>query len=237
MAAKIHVTGPAHVYCGHKGDLPGAGLYLGTCEKSPDFETEFKWGDILNDIAGGAPIDLIFKGMLSKLDILLSRFNEANVLNFAGNANSRVKRGGTNALPTSHQPGITDSGQIGSLSEYSHASVVNSGYWLALMFEFGVATPTAIDPAIPKGYYFPSVFPSSFSYAQGAKSSSGGNGSLGTNAKKVALGIEAHASVVQPGAYGVSGAKAGMTSAGDYVLRLYSTDPTVFDFNALPTCE
>jgi len=235
MAAKIQVTGPAHVYVGHKSDTAAGGLYLGTCEKSPDFETEFKWGDISNDIAGGAPIDLIFKGMLSKLDILLSRFNEANVLNFVGNANSRVKRGGTNALPTSHQPGITDSGQIGSLSEYSHASVANSGYWLALMFEFG-ATATPIDPAIPKGYFFPSVFPNSFSYAQGAKSSSGGNGSLGTNAKKVALGIEAHASVVKPGATGVSGANAGML-VGDYVLRLYSTDPDVFDFSALPTCE
>lgn len=235
MAAKIQVTGPAHVYVGHKTDTAAGGLYLGTCEKSPDFETEFKWGDINNDIAGGAPIDLIFKGMLSKLDILLSRFNEANVLNFVGNANSRVKRGGTNAVPTPHQPGITDSGQIGSLSEYTTNGISNSGYWLALMFEFGMTTP--IDSSIPKGYFFPSVFPSSFSYAQGAKSSSGGNGSLGTNAKKVALGIEAHASVVQPGVHAASGDKAGMTTAGDYVLRLYSIDPDVFDFSALPTCE
>jgi hypothetical protein len=230
MPAKIHVTGPAHVYVGHKSDLPASGIYLGTCEKSPDFETEFKWGDINNDIAGSAPIDLIFKGMSSRLNILLSRFNDANVLNFVGNANSRAKRHGL-----AHQPGITDSGQIGSLSEYSHSSVANSGYWLALMFEFGM-TATPIDPLIPKGYFFPSVFPSSFSYAQGAKSSSGGNGSLGTNNKKVALGIEAHASVVKPGATGVGGANAGML-LGDYVLRLYSTDPTVFDFSALPAFD
>jgi len=236
MAAKIQVTGPAHVFVGHKLSLPSEALYLGTCEKSPDFETVFKWGDINNDIAGGAPIDLIFKGMASKLDILLSRFNESNVLNFVGNVNSRAIRGGTNAVPTSHQPGITDSGQIGSLSEYSHSSVANSGYWLALMFEFGM-TASPIDPAIPKGYFFPSVFPSEFSYAQGAKSSSGGNGSLGTNAKKVALGIEAHACVVKPGATGVGGTNAGMSALGDYILRLYSTDPSVFDFSALPVCE
>lgn len=229
MAAKIHVTGPAHVYVGHKSDTASGALYLGTCEKSPDFMTEFRWGDILNDIAGSAPIDLIFKGMTSKLDILLSRFNEANVLNFVGNVNSRAKRHGG-----AHQPGITDSGQIGSLSEYSHQSVVNAGYWLALKFEFAMNTP--VDPAIPQGYFFPSVFPSDFSYAQGAKSSSGGNGSLGTNNKKVALGIEAHPSVVVPGATGVSGANAGMNS-GDYVLRLYSTDSSVFDFSALPAYD
>lgn len=229
MVAKIHVTGPAHVYVGHKSDAPSSALYLGTCERSPDFETEFKWGDILNDIAGSAPIDLIFKGMDSKLNILLSRFNEANVLNFVGNVNSRAKRHGG-----AHQPGITDSGQIGSVSEYSHSAVVNSGYWLALQFEFAMGT--AIDPEIPKGYFFPSVFPSDFSYAQGAKSSSGGNGSLGTNNKKIALGIQAHPSVVTPGATGVSGANAGMV-LGDYVLRLYSTDSAVFNFSALPAFD
>jgi hypothetical protein len=220
MAAKLHVTGAAHVYVGHKSDLPAAGLYLGTCEKSPEFETEFKWGDIQNDIAGGAPIDLIFKGMSSKLQFLMTRFNDANVQNFVGNVNSRAKRHGID-----HQPGYTDGGQIGSLSEYSHASVVNAGYWLAVKFEFG--SLTAVDPAIPRGYFFPSVSPSQFGYEEG---------SLGTNAKKLQLGVEAHASVVKAGAWAINGANAGMT-AGDYILRLYTTDTAVFDFATLPNID
>ena len=220
MAAKIHVTGPAHVYVGHKSDLPAAGLYLGTCEKSPDFETEFKWGDIQNDIAGGAPIDLIFKGMVSKLQFLMTRFNDANVQNFVGNVNSRDKRHGK-----AHQPGITDGGQIGSLSEYSSSSVVSSGYWLAVKFEF--STLLQVDSSIPRGYFFPSVTPSQFGYEEG---------SLGTNAKKLQLGVEAHASVVKPGAYGLAGVNAGMT-AGNYILRLYTTDTSVFNFATLPSID
>jgi len=220
MAAKLHVTGAAHVYVGHKSDLPAAGLYLGTCERSPDFETEFKWGDIQNDIAGGAPIDLIFKGMSSKLQFLMTRFNDANVQNFVGNVNSRVKRHGID-----HQPGYTDGGQIGSLSEYTHASVVSAGYWLAVKFEFG--SLTAVDSAIPRGYFFPSVSPSQFGYEEG---------SLGTNAKKLQLGVEAHASVVKSGAHAINGANAGMDD-GDYILRLYSTDTSVFDFATLPNID
>lgn len=224
MAAKIHVTGPAHIYVGHKSELTGANvtqnaLYLGTCEKSPEFETEFKWGDIQNDIAGGAPIDLIFKGMSSKLQFLMTRFNDANIQNFVGNVNSRDKRHGK-----THQPGITDGGQIGSLSEYSSSSVASSGYWLAVKFEF--STLTQVDSSIPRGYYFPSVTPSQFGYEEGG---------LGTNAKKLQLGVEAHATVVKSGAsgYHAEPAKAGMTD-GNYILRLYSTDTSVFDFSALP---
>lgn len=233
MPAKLHVTGPAHVYVGHKTALPAAGIYLGTCEKSPSFQTRFAWDEVLNDIAGSAPIDLIFKGMVSKIDILLSRFNEDNVLNFSSNTGSRAVRHGA-----AHQPGIVDSGQIGSLSEYSHASVVSSGYWLALKFEF--AQETALDSYLPQGYFFPSVSVTNISYAKGAKSGAGGNGSLGTNAKKISLEVAAHASVVQPGVHGITGSatsKAGMTSDGDYVLRLYSTDPTVFAFASLPAFD
>jgi len=220
MPAKIHVTGPAHVYVGHKSSLPAAALYLGTCEKSPEFETEFKWGDIQNDIAGGAPIDLIFKGMSSKLQFLMTRFNDANVQNFVGNVNSRDIRHGK-----THQPGITDGGQIGSLSEYSSSSVFSSGYWLAVKFEF--STLTQVDSSIPRGYFFPSVTPSQFGYEEG---------SLGTNAKKLQLGVEAHASVVKPGVYGLAGANAGMT-AGNYILRLYTTDTAIFDFATLPNID
>jgi hypothetical protein len=220
MPAKIHVTGPAHVFVGHKSDLPASGIYLGTCEKSPDFETEFKWGDINNDIAGSAPIDLVFKGMMSKLQFLMTRFNDANVQNFVGNVNSRAKRHGI-----THQPGITDGGQIGSLSEYTHASVVNAGYWMAIKFEF--AALTAVDSFLPKGYFFPSVSPSQFGYEEGA---------LGTNGKKLQLGVEAHAAVVKPGVYAANGVNSGMT-AGDYTLRLYSTDTSIFDFAALPNID
>lgn len=220
MPAKLHVTGPAHVYVGHKSDAPAAGLYLGTCERSPEFETEFKWGDIQNDIAGGAPIDLIFKGMASKLQFLMTRFNDANVQNFVGNVNSRVKRHGV-----AHQPGYTDGGQIGSLSEYSHASIGNGGYWLAVKFEFSTGTP--VDSTIPRGYFFPSVTPTQFGYEEG---------SLGTNAKKLQLGVEAHACVVKSGAYGLAGANAGMDN-GDYILRLYSTDTAVFNFATLPNID
>jgi hypothetical protein len=224
MPAKLHVTGAAHVYVGHKGSLPAAGLYLGTCERSPEFETEFKWGDIQNDIAGGAPIDLIFKGMSSKLQFLMTRFNDHNVQNFVGNVNSRVARHGIN-----HQPGYTDGGQIGSLSEYTHASVQNSGYWLAVKFEFAALTPA--DSYLPKGYFFPSVTPSQFGYEEG---------SLGTNAKKLQLGVEAHACVVKalasPNAHAVDGGNAGMND-GNYILRLYTTSTAVFDFATLPNID
>lgn len=225
MPAKIHVTGPAHIYVGHKLSLPAAALYLGTCEKSPEFETEFKWGDIPNDIAGGAPIDLIFKGMSSKLQFLMTRFNDANIQNFVGNINSRVIRHGVD-----HQPGITDGGQIGSLSEYSHSSVVSSGYWLAVKFDFGVSTATPVDSYLPKGYYFPSVSPVQFGYEEGA---------LGTSAKKLQLGVEAHATLVKSGTtgYHAEALKAGMTTTGDYVLRLYSTELAVFDFDTLPNID
>lgn len=220
MPAKIHVTGAAHVYVGHKAllaaDGPSSGVYLGTCEKSPQFSTEFKWGDIQNDIAGGAPIDLIFKGMTSKLQFLLTRFNDVHIQNFVGNSNSRNNR----VLPA-HQPGIMDGGQIGALSEYSHAAVVSAGHWLAVKFEF--AEGTAADSYLPKGYFFPSVNASEYGYDEG---------SLGTNAKKVKLGIEAHASVMAPG---VSGTR-GMT-AGDYVLRLYTTNPDIFAFGSLPAID
>lgn len=220
MPAKIHVTGAAHVYVGHKTSLPAAGVYLGTCEKSPQFVTDFKWGDVQNDIAGAAPIDLVFKGMSSKLQFLLTRFNDVHIQNFVGNSNSR-----NNRITDGHQPGIMDGGQIGALSEYSHASVVSAGHWLAVKFEFAEGTPA--DIYLPKGYFFPSVNASEYGYDEG---------SLGTNAKKVKLGIEAHASVVVPGVHKVAGQGAGML-AGDYVLRLYSTNPDVFNFSALPAID
>jgi hypothetical protein len=220
MPAKIHTTGPAHVYVGHKSDLPATGIYLGTCERSPEFETEFKWADIQNDIAGSAPIDCVFKGMMSKLQFLMTRFNESNVQNFVGNVNSRVKRHGL-----SHQPGITDGGQIGALSEYSQSSIANAGYWMAIKFEFAALTP--VDSYLPEGYFFPSVSPSQFGYEEG---------SLGTNGKKLMLGVEAHAAVVKPGVYAANGTNSGMT-LGDYTLRLYSTDSDVFNFAALPNID
>jgi len=35
----------------------------------------------------------------------------------------------------------------------------------------------------------------------------------------------------------VGGTNAGMSALGDYILRLYSTDPSVFDFSALPAFD
>jgi len=221
--AKIHVTGPAHIFVGHKTDTIANAIYLGTCEKSPEIETEYMWEDVNNDVAGSAPIDLVLRGHKSSISALFTRFNEDKLLSLIGNTGSRDKR----HLGT-HQPGVYDSGQIGNLSEFSNYdsatnTVKNSGYWMAIKFEFAQNTP--VDGQIPQGYWFPSIVPANFTYAQ-----------VGTHSKKVQLKAEAHPAIVKPGA-GVSTTgtadRQGMAT-GNYVLRLFTTDPAIFDFSLLP---
>jgi hypothetical protein len=214
--AKIHVTGPAHIFVGHKTDIIANAIYLGTCEKSPEIETEYMWEDVNNDVAGSAPIDLVLRGHKSSISALFTRFNEDKLLNLIGNTGSRAKRHGG-----IHQPGVYDSGQIGGLTEYSNNAVDNTGYWLAIKFEF--AQNTAVDPTLPKGYWFPSIVPANFTYAQ-----------VGTHSKKVQLKAEAHPAIVKGTAStGATKTEQGMAT-GNYVLRLFTTDPTIFDFSLLP---
>lgn len=218
--AKIHVTGPAHVYVGHKTTGPSGALYIGTCEKSPEIETEYMWEDVLNDVGGSAPMDLVLRGFKSTISGLFTRFNEDKLLNFIGNIGSRTAR-----TSGTFQPGVFDSGQIGSLSEYSYNGMDNTGFWLAVRFEF--AQPTAIDAAVLPGYWFPSISPANFTYAQ-----------VGTQSKKVQLKAEAHPAIMQPGSVGTGSTKSkqGMSS-GDYVVRLFTTDHNIFDFTALPNFD
>lgn len=218
--AKLHVTGPAHFYVGHKSVGPAGGLYLGTCEKSPEIETEYMWEDVFNDVGGSAPVDLVLRGFKSTISGLFTRFNEDKLLTLKGNTGSRAARSSA-----THQPGVYDSGQIGGLSEYSHSAVENTGYWLAIRFEF--AQPTAIDANLSQGYWFPSVVPANFTYAQ-----------VGTHNKKIQLKAEAHPAIMVPGTVGTGGTrgKQGMAT-GDYVVRLFTTDATIFDFTLLPSFD
>ena len=230
--AKIHVTGPAHVYVGHKTVGPSNALYIGTCEKSPEIETEYMWEDVLNDVSGSAPMDLVLRGFKSTIGGLFTRFNEDRLLSFIANTGSRVKR---EAIADLAQPGVYDSGQIGGLTEYTNyktdapVTPQNTGYWLAIKFEFAKPTSSLspIDAILPYGYWFPSVVPSSFTYAQ-----------VGTQSKKIQLKVDAHPAIMKPAGVDTDGTNndQGMT-IGDYVVRLFTTDNNIFDFTALPNFD
>ena len=217
--AKIHVTGPAHVYVGHKTVGPSGALYIGTCEKTPQIETQYMWEDVLNDVGGSAPMDLVLRGFTSSISGEFTRFNEDRLLNLIGNSGSRTARTGA-----TFQPGIYDSGQIGGLSEYSINTMQNTGYWLAIRFEFAQAT--AVDSYLPPGYWFPSINASSFTYSQ-----------VGTKSKKVQLKVDAHPAIMIPGAVTDGTKEEQGMNTGDYVVRLFTTESAIFNFSALPNFD
>lgn len=219
MAAQIYSTGPVHIYVAHKTAGPAAAIYLGTCEKTPNVEIEYKWAPVNNDVGGLAPVDMVFKGITAKINLSLNRYNENRLMEFVGNLGAVTNR---QADPATFQPGIMDAAQIGSLSEIGHLGGTKAqhtkGYWLALKFSFA---GNASLVGLPPGYWFPSVHVAQFAYEQ-----------VGSKHKKIALSLEAHPQVVSA-ANGAADDR-GMV-AGAYFNRLYTTEQSIFSFSTLPS--
>ncbi|MFZ9793943.1 MAG: hypothetical protein ACO3F3_16555 [Gemmataceae bacterium] len=217
MPAQIYSTGPVHIFAGHKEDAASAGVYLGTCEKSPIVSIEYLWGEVINDLGGLAPVDMIFRGITAKIGLSLNRFNEDKIMQFQNNQSAITNR----AIAATIQPGEYDALQMGGLTEigFGSDSKYTRGYWLALKFGFGPADQniTAYS-GLPSGYWFPSVVIDSFNYEQ-----------VGTRHKKLALEISAHPQTVT--AADAAPNSRGMTS-GVYFNRIYST--TWSGFSTLP---
>lgn len=219
MGAQIYSTGPVHIFVGHKEDAAAAGVYLGTCEKSPEVSIEYLWKPVKNDIGGEAPVDMVFAGIISKLGLLLNRFNEDKVMQFHANQSAVTKR--PTAASTAFQPGEYDSLQMGGLTEIGFGSEAKytRGYWLALKFGFGPADQNiSAYSSLPAGYWFPSVVLDNLNYAQ-----------VGTRHKKISLEISAHPQTVT--AADAAPNSRGMAS-GVYFNRIYST--TWSGFATLP---
>ena len=201
----------------HKSVLPAAATYLGTCEKTPNVEIEYKWAPVNNDVGGLAPVDMVFKGITAKINLSLNRYNEDKLMAFVGNLGAVTNRPADAAF----QPGIMDAAQIGSLSEIGHLGGTKAqhtkGYWLALKFSFA---GNASLVGLPPGYWFPSVHVAQFAYEQ-----------VGSKHKKIALSLEAHPQVVSA-ANGAADDR-GMV-AGAYFNRLYTTEQSIFSFSTLP---
>lgn len=220
MPAQIYSTGPVHIFAGHKEDAASAGVYLGTCEKSPGVSIQYLWQPVQNDLGGAAPVDMVFRGITAQIELSLNRFNENKIMEFQKNQSANTKR----TITAASQPGEYDSLQMGGLTEIGHSgsaspSTYSRGYWLALKFGFGPADQNVTAYAgMPAGYWFPSVVIDTFSYEQ-----------VGTRHKKLALSLSAHPQTVTaadaaPNARGMS--------SGVYFNRIYST--TWSGFATLP---
>lgn len=222
MAAQIYSTGPVHIYVAHKSTGPAAATYLGTCEKTPNVEIEYKWAPVNNDVGGLAPVDMVFKGITAKINLSLNRYNEDKLMEFVGNLGAIPSA--DRVAKAAFQPGIMDAAQIGALSEIGHLGGTKAhhtkGYWLALKFSF---SGNASLVGLPPGYWFPSVHVAQFAYEQ-----------VGSKHKKIALSLEAHPQVVSV-ANGAADDR-GM-AAGAYFNRLYTTEQAIFSFSTLPNAD